>query len=175
MKFSDLKEDLIFKTYEESYSWSNKKFVPCVREVVNNGRTYYKTGNLQYVKFVGIKYKLDTPDNMPQKRMLLVGMARQNETDINCNSDAAEEIASYNANVRPIIYMEVGKNFDDVDFTKLIERYYISSVHENLRFVKTVEEGGHRVNFYPYGDREEADKLKKQYVESAKAWVNSAN
>ena len=107
------------------------------KELVVNGRTYYKFGKYQAVTMVGNLYKVYDPDVESFKYMLMVGVAKQHPRDLKITKKEGFEIANEKAYACPSIVIEVSSKFDVNAFYGLAENYIDTVMLPNLNFVKT--------------------------------------
>lgn len=102
-----------------------------------NGRTYTKYGTYQAVTLVGNLYKVFDPSTNNYKKVLLVGMSKQHPCDTKISKETAYEIANENAQINPVITMQVGEFFKNYDFRNFCRDYVMTL---KLSFVKTRSE-----------------------------------
>lgn len=140
-----------FKEFVDAFEWTNSKFIDgAIRTERILGRIWASLGKLQTVTFVASKVRIDSSSNEPSKYLLTVGMSKQHPEDRTTNKDVALEVAMENALIKPIIRMEVNKDFDQIDFNRMIQTYYKSNIHDNLKFVKTKQEINELNEFQEY-------------------------
>ena len=131
-----LTKDLV-KTF--SYSSANN-YGSYEKRVVVNGRTYYKTGQLQTVTMVGNLYKCYDPNVESFKYMLMVGVAKQHPRDLKITKQEGLEIANEKAYACPSIVMEVPSDFTKEQFQMFADCYVEFAMRKHLQFVKTNKE-----------------------------------
>ena len=131
-----LTKDLV-KTF--SYSSANN-YGSYEKRVVVNGRTYYKTGQLQTVTMVGNLYKCYDPNVESFKYMLMVGVAKQHPRDLKITKHEGLEIANEKAYSCPSIVMEVPSDFTKEQFEMFADCYIEFAMRKHLQFVKTNKE-----------------------------------
>ncbi len=130
--------DYLSKEVEKVYSFSTISDDRMgVKLVKVNGRDYAKYGTYQAVTLVGILYNVFDPSVKRYKKILHVGIAKQNPRDLVVSKDIAYEVAHEHALMNPQCVMEVGNDWRKRNFTEFA-RNYVSAM--NLQFVKTAQE-----------------------------------
>lgn len=130
--------DYLSKEVEKVYSFSTiAEDRYGVKEVKVNGRDYAKYGTYQAVTLVGILYNVFDPSVKRVKKILHVGVAKQNPRDLVISKEIAYEVAHENALMNPQCVMEVGDNWRKCNFTDFA-RNYVAAM--NLQFIKTAQE-----------------------------------
>ena len=130
--------DYLSKEVEKVYSFSTISEDRFGAKLVKvNGRDYTKYGTYQAVTLVGILYNVYDPSVKRFKKMLHVGVAKQNTRDLVVSKDIAYEVAHENALINPHCVMEVGDNWRKKNFTEFA-RNYVNAME--LQFVKTAQE-----------------------------------
>lgn len=131
-----LTKDLV-KTF--SYSTANN-YRNYEKQMVVNGRTYYKIGQLQAVTMVGNLYKCYDPNVESFKYMLMVGVAKQHPRDLKITKQEGLEIANEKAYSCPSIVMEVPSDFTKEQFQMFADCYVEFAMIKHLQLVKTNKE-----------------------------------
>ena len=130
--------DYLSKEVEKVYSFSTISEDRFGAKLVKvNGRDYTKYGTYQAVTLVGILYNVFDPSVSHYKKMLHVGVAKQNPRDLVVSKNIAYEVAHENALINPQCVMGVGDNWRKQNFTEFA-RNYVSAM--DLQFVKTAQE-----------------------------------
>lgn len=131
--------DYLTKKIEKVYSFSTitDSHRYGAKTIKVNGRDYSKYGTYQAVTLVGILYNVFDPSIKRYKKILHVGVAKQNPRDLVISKEIAYEVAHNYALIEPQCVMEVGDNWRKVNFTDFA-RNYISAM--DLEFVKTAKE-----------------------------------
>ena len=137
-KLKNIMVDYLSKEVEKVYSFSTIAEERYGAKLVKvNGRDYTKYGTYQAVTLVGILYNVYDPSVSRNKKMLHVGVAKQNPRDLVVSKDIAYEVAHERALMEPQCVMEVGDNWRKCHFTEFA-RNYVNSME--LQFVKTAQE-----------------------------------
>ena len=137
-KLTNIMVDYLSKEVEKVYSFSTIADERYGAKMVKvNGRDYTKYGTYQAVTLVGILYNVYDPSVSRNKKILHVGVAKQNPRDLVVSKDIAYEVAHEKALMEPQCVMEVGDNWRKCHFTEFA-RNYVNSME--LQFVKTAQE-----------------------------------
>ena len=105
------------------------------KNVVIDGRCYYKCGTYQAVTMVGNLYEYYDPIVEHHRKMLMVEIAKQHPCDLTIDKNTGYEIANENAHVNPCIVMDVDNSFGKDEFIMFCDAY--SSWAIDKKFVKT--------------------------------------
>ena len=105
----------------------------CEKETVNeDGRRVITLGTYCASTFVGKLFKMNGPSVNPTKRyLLLIGLSRQNPTDIKQNEELAIEMAAENAIVDPIMTVWLPEHISGTRFKYFVDPY-LNSLPEKL-------------------------------------------
>lgn len=92
----------------------------CEKEtVLDNGRRVVMKGTYCASTFVGKLYKMNGPsENLLERYVLFVGVARQNPIDNRQDGDLAVEMAAENAMVNPIMTIKLPNAISGTDFAR---------------------------------------------------------
>lgn len=130
--------DFLTKEWVRTFSYTTiNKNREGFKEVVINGRKWFKHGLYQSVTLVGILYRVYDPSVKSFKMVLHVGTAVQHPSDIVISRPLAYETAETNALMNPQWTMEVGENFDKYSWYAMAEAYVNAM---DLKFIKTAKE-----------------------------------
>ena len=97
----------------------------CEKETVNeDGRRIVSLGTYCASTFVGKLFKMNGPSVNPMKRyLLLIGLSRQNPSDIKQDEKLAIEMAAENAIVDPIMTVWLPEHISGTRFRYFVEPY----------------------------------------------------
>lgn len=97
----------------------------CEKETMNeDGRRIVSLGTYCASTFVGKLFKMNGPSVNPLKRyLLLIGLSRQNPSDIRQNKELAIEMAAENAMVDPIMTIWLPEHISGTRFKYFVEPY----------------------------------------------------
>lgn len=118
--------DFLNKTEINSFVYSSidKDNATC-KNIVVDGRTYTKWGNLQIVTFVGMMFAAKNKDTGKTENFIMVGISKQHPQDIIHNKRIATEVARENALLNPVMILyNVSPFFDNFTFKQMMSAYH---------------------------------------------------
>lgn len=133
-----MNSNLIGKELVKTFSYSTlSQDRDAYAEVIIDGRTYLKYGQLQAVTIVGFMYKIYNSELGTNEYYVYCGMTKQHPCDTKITKEIGYEQASINAQMNPFMEMKVDKAFGNITFSKMMEAYVDDM---DLEFIKTKQE-----------------------------------